>query len=87
MSVSELREVLGHDVLLLSWPTKSKGTKQPWGNLTVDSMTPAYLKKLECGNIGVVLGNKSGGLAVLDVDDDNLVEPKGVEASWRDGRE
>ena len=30
---------------------------------------------MERGNIGVVLGNKSGGLVALDVDDDNLVGP------------
>jgi hypothetical protein len=75
VNVSELRDLLGHDVLLLAWPKRSKGTKRKWGNLTVDSMTPAYLKKLERGNIGVALGEKSGNLVALDVDTDELVQP------------
>ncbi len=37
-------------------------------------MTTKYLAKLEHGNIGVVLGAKSGNLIALDVDDDSLVE-------------
>lgn len=38
-------------------------------------MTPAYLKKLERGNIGVALGRVSGGLVALDIDDDGMVNP------------
>jgi len=38
-------------------------------------MTPAYLNKLEHGNIGVALGTKSGNLIALDVDEDSLVAP------------
>ena len=72
-NISELRELLGHDVLLLAWPKGSKGTKRKWGDLTVSCMTPEYLKTLERGNIGVALGAKSGNLIALDVDDDNLV--------------
>jgi hypothetical protein len=75
VNVSEWRELLGHDVLLLAWPKGSKGTKRKWGNLTVDSMTPAYLKKLERGNIGVALGEKSGNLVALDVDTDEMIQP------------
>ena len=75
MNVGELRELLGHDVLLLAWPKGSKGTLKKWGHLTVADMTPAYLAKLERGNIGVALGTKSGNLIALDVDDDSLVEP------------
>ena len=74
MNVKELRELLGHDVLLLAWPKGSKGTRRTWGHLTVASMTPAYLEKLELGNIGVALGKVSGNLVALDVDDDSLVE-------------
>ena len=73
--VEKIRQLLGHDVLLLPWPCGSKGTKRKWGHLTVADMTPAYLKKLERGNIGVALGKKSGDLVALDVDDDHLVEP------------
>lgn len=76
MNLGELRELLGHDVLLLAWPTRSKGTPRKWGHLTIAEMVkPDYLAKLEHGNIGVVLGVKSGNLVALDVDDDKLVEP------------
>jgi hypothetical protein len=71
----ELRELLGHDALLLHC---KRGTKKPaglWGQLTVADMTPEYLQKLENGNIGVALGAKSGNLVALDVDDDAMVEP------------
>jgi hypothetical protein len=73
--VAELRSLLGDDVLLLSWPLGSKGTKKKWGHLTVDAMNdPAYLEKLAAGNIGVALGEVSGGLCVVDIDKDELVE-------------
>jgi hypothetical protein len=75
VNVDELRELLGHNVLLLAWTKGSKGTMKKWGHLTVADMTPAYLKKLEHGNIGVALGAKSGNLVALDIDDDNLVRP------------
>ena len=76
MNVKELRELLGHDVLLLAWPTGSKGTKRKWGHLTIADMEkPDYLANIERGNIGVALGAKSGNLIALDVDDDSLVEP------------
>lgn len=75
MSVTELRELLGSDVLLLRWPRGSKGTNKQWGHLTVANMTPAYLQKLEDGNIGVALGRKSGNLVALDIDHDKMVQP------------
>ena len=73
--VEIVRQLLGDDVLLLAWPKGSKGTKIKWGHLTVADMTPAYLKKLERGNIGVALGKKSGNLVALDLDDHALIEP------------
>lgn len=36
---------------------------------------PKYLAELELGNIGVVLGSKSGGLCSIDIDDDDEVQP------------
>ena len=75
MNVKELRDLLGHDVLLLHCKTCTKIPVGSWGNLTAASITPAYLAKLEHGNIGVVLGAKSGHLVELDVDDDSFVEP------------
>jgi hypothetical protein len=38
-------------------------------------MTPSYLAKLGAGNIGVALGEVSGGLCAIDLDDDELVQP------------
>ena len=38
-------------------------------------MTPEYLAKLPHGNIGVALGEKSGGLCAIDLDKDALIEP------------
>lgn len=73
--VTELRALLGEDVLMLAWPEKSKGTKRKWGHLTVADMTPDYLTGLARSNIGVALGAKSGNLVALDVDDDALVQP------------
>jgi len=31
--ISKLRDLLGQDVLLLAWPTRSKGTQKKWGHL------------------------------------------------------
>jgi hypothetical protein len=74
--ITELRDLLGYDVLLLRWPLGSKGTKRKWGHLTIDAMSdPDYLAKLDSGNIGIALGEKSGHLCALDIDADKLVEP------------
>ncbi|MGA9779657.1 MAG: bifunctional DNA primase/polymerase, partial [Verrucomicrobiia bacterium] len=74
--ISELRELLGQDVLLLQWPLGSKGTPRKWGHLTIEAMNdPRYLERLSTGNVGVALGEKSGHLCVVDVDVDELVEP------------
>jgi hypothetical protein len=83
VNVKALRELLGNDVLLLAWPKGSKGTKRQWGHLTIADMeSPGYLAKLEQGNIGVALGEKSGGLVALDVDDDRLVETYQAANPW-----
>jgi hypothetical protein len=72
--VPAIRKLLGNDVLLLAWPRGSKGTKTAWGHLTVAAMDdPAYLAKLEHGNIGVALGEVSNGLCSLDLDSDELL--------------
>lgn len=76
MNVKELRELLGHDVLLLHCKPRTKKPSGSWGKLTIADMEkPDYLAKLERGNIGVALGAKSGNLIALDVDDDTLVAP------------
>ncbi|MEI8290842.1 MAG: hypothetical protein WCH99_15360 [Verrucomicrobiota bacterium] len=72
MNANELREILGPDVLLLHCKS---GTKRPvgkWKELTAGVMAdPAYLARLDSGNIGVALGAKSGGLCSLDIDADD----------------
>lgn len=72
--VVQLRELLGDDVLLLQC---RRGTKQPvgkWKNLTVKAMEdPTYVARLAQGNIGVVLGQRSGGLCSLDIDSDEAL--------------
>ena len=54
-------------VLLVSWPRGKKGGKQKWTKITAQDMAdPAYLEKLAEGNIGVILGPASGGIASID---------------------
>ncbi len=66
-----LRKLIGHDVLLLSWPIFSKGTHKKWKHLTLAEMSnPTYLAELLEGNIGVAMGAVSGGLCSIDLDDD-----------------
>ena len=75
MNVDELRELLGHNVVMLKCRTRTKKPLGDWGKLTVADMTPAYRQRLQGGNIGVVLGEKSSHLIALDVDADELVKP------------
>jgi hypothetical protein len=71
--VPELLELLG-PVVLIGWPKGSKGTDQKWGHLTLEDMTPQHLGKLKDGNIGVALGEVSGGLCAIDCDRDDFAE-------------
>jgi hypothetical protein len=72
--VTELRDLLGHDVLLLRCEGKKPTGK--WGQFTVEAMSdPRYVEKLSRGNIGVALGKVSGGLCAIDIDRDELVAP------------
>jgi len=73
-AVSELQRLLGPAVFI-AWPKGVKGTRQKWRHLTCDHMTPDYLSKLPDGNIGVALGDVSGGLCAVDIDDDKFVQP------------
>lgn len=75
--VGQIRDLLGRDVILL--PVK-KGQKAPidtnWQDTAMGLMaTSEYLARLEGGNIGVLLGSKSGGLCAIDIDSDEQVEP------------
>ena len=73
--VPELKELLGEPVVFLAWPKGSKYEMRKWGHLNTSHMTPEYLVGLKDGNIGVALGEKSGGLISIDLDADNLVQP------------
>lgn len=63
-------------VLLVAWPRGKKGCKGvKWSQVTAqDMMDPAYLDELAEGNIGVILGPASGGIASIDIDDDQGAE-------------
>ena len=72
--VDAVREHLGPDAVLLAI---AKGRKNPtltgWQNVRRESMDdPAYLDTLNHGgNVGVLLGQASGGLCAIDLDDDD----------------
>src|ERR1022692_3123447 len=73
--VAELRKLLGEPVVFIRWPRGVKATKRKWKHLRAEHMTPDYLSKLPRGNIGLALGEVSGGLCAIDIDADELVEP------------
>ncbi len=73
--VDRLRGLLGRDVLLLPWPLGMKGSDRRWKHLTVEAMdSTEYLGELESGNIGVAQGAVSGGLCIVDCDDDGSLD-------------
>ena len=72
--VTKLHRLFGMPVVFIAWPKGKKGTGKKWGHLTVADMTPEYLAKLSQGNIGVALGEKSGGLCAIDCDTDEFAE-------------
>ena len=71
--IRELRRLLG-DAVFLKCVGKQPVAKR-WQKTTLDDMTADYLAKLNGGNIGVLLGEPSGGLCVIDFDRDKFVEP------------
>lgn len=72
--VQELIRLLGSPFVFISWPRGVKGSKRRWKDLTAANMTPGYLKKLKYGNIGVALGEVSGGLCAIDCDTEEFAE-------------
>jgi hypothetical protein len=78
LHLRRVRDILGQDVVLL--PCKF-GTKKPmpraWQKLTVAKMSDRdYLRQFKGPrNIGVLLGEASGGLVTIDIDDDDAVKP------------
>ena len=73
--IPDLIQLLGQPVVFIDWPRGVKGNSQKWGYLTSAHMTPQYLSKLKLGNIGVALGEASGGLCAIDIDADEFVDP------------
>ena len=73
--IEHLRELLGPAVLL-PWPARSKGNRTKWKHLKLNDMNDhGHLTKLEkAGNIGVALGEVSGGLVTIDIDEDTIVD-------------
>jgi hypothetical protein len=68
--IARLRELLGPAVLL-RWPSGSKGYPRKWKHLTLSDMTDNYFSKLDDGcNVGVALGEVSGGLVTIDFDEE-----------------
>ena len=59
-------------VLLVAWPSGIKGGKGvDFRKVSLKDMAdPEYRRKLAEGNIGVVQGEASGGIASIDIDDD-----------------
>lgn len=76
-TVAMLRNLLGHDVVLLPIVRGDKKPSLPsWQRTTLADMENAeYLSALQRGNIGVLLGEVSGNLCAIDIDDDAAVEP------------
>ena len=74
--VSELIRLLGEPVLLLSWPLGTKASQKKWKHLEAATAMKdaAHLRDLEKGNIGVALGDKSGGLISIDWDEDGILD-------------
>jgi len=74
--ITILIQLLGEPVLLLGWPIGKKGTQKPWKHLEAATAMKdaAYLRYLEKGNIGVALGDKSGGLISIDWDEDGILD-------------
>ena len=74
--LDELQALLGTKVVLIPIPS---GQKRPvvkgWQATSVDEMQkPAYLRRLNRGNIGVLLGVPSDGLCAIDIDSDGELE-------------
>jgi hypothetical protein len=70
--VTRLRALLGSQAVLIPIP---RGTKKPtdrgWTGITTEHLSdPTFLARLESGNIGVLLGTKSGDLVTVDCDND-----------------
>ena len=73
--VDRVRNLLPDAVLVKIAPGRKRPVIAGWQILTRADMTPAYIESLRGNNIGVVLGQASGGLISIDIDSDEFVEP------------
>lgn len=70
-AVIKIHRLIGSNVVLLNVPHKKKSpSRRGWQKLQVADCTPEYLECLK-ENIGVRLGDASGGLYAIDIDNDN----------------
>jgi Family of unknown function (DUF5906)/Bifunctional DNA primase/polymerase, N-terminal len=70
-AVIKIHRLIGSNVVLLNVPHKKKSPSlRGWQKLQVADCTPEYLERLK-ENIGVRLGDASGGLYAIDIDNDN----------------
>ncbi len=75
--INELRARLGPGAVLLPIPRGGKGPRLTgWQKITVAAMRdPAYLAGLNHGgNVGVLLGEPSGGLCTIDLDSQGVLD-------------
>jgi hypothetical protein len=73
--ISHILGLLGPAVLL-PWPSGSKGDRRKWKHLQLPDMNDdRHIARLEkAANIGVALGDVSGGLVTIDFDEDSYVD-------------
>ena len=74
--LEELRVLLGNSVVLLPIPSRKKGpVTKGWQDTNLSqTQKPEYLRRLNQGNIGVLLGTASDGLCAIDIDSDEELE-------------
>jgi len=74
MKTTEIKDIVSYLlglfdtlVLLVAWPSGIKGGEGvDWTKITLKDMTnPKYRRRLAEGNIGVVMGEASGGIASI----------------------
>jgi P4 family phage/plasmid primase-like protien len=75
-NVEAVHVVLGESVVLLPIPRGKKGpVTKGWQDTTLSqTQSPEYLRRLNQGNIGVLLGAPSNGLCTVDIDSDMELE-------------
>jgi hypothetical protein len=74
--VQEILSLVGNVVLVPCRPLTKIAIPKAWQTFAISKMQdPAYIRSFAGKNIGVVLGQASGGLCSIDIDADGDVEP------------